>query len=295
MRTVILFSAVILLHLAPTVFGQQCEINFVCFAFDESGSISSSEYEIQRNAILDITKELDSFLMNSVQTQYGAYGWSTSARLVSDFTSLADFITTVSSASRSSGGTNIASGLEACSSAMGSFAGVRILVLLTDGADLFSTDQQLLDLADSIKSDGVRIVTVGIGNGVQAELLEGIASAPEFYISPDDFDGLAGATTEIAEQTCELAGTPSPSASPPEPTNNTCPCSPKPNKTCYTLRPGSTDTCEPVSCTQWSCDEDGTECCKFGEGDIIKSCTDYAGCCSLQPGYKTVLAPGQTC
>ena len=72
------------------------------------------------------------------------------------------------------------------------------IVLVTDGRHEGPADE-VRQIADTIKRDGIAIVTVGLGENVDRALLEEIASDPsQFYYSPDA-EGLEEIYRRIAD------------------------------------------------------------------------------------------------
>lgn len=57
-----------------------------------------------------------------------------------------------------------------------------VIVLCTDGCPTDANEDTILQLASTIKDGGTRIVTVGIGAGVNSDFLRRLASKPEDYL-----------------------------------------------------------------------------------------------------------------
>lgn len=100
-------------------------------------------------------------------------------------------------------GTSIAAGLESSRQAL---AGARsdashILIIITDGQDtsgflrLFGANLQ--GAANNIKAQGIRIITIGLGNDVDANVLRDLASQPSDYYFAPTADKLAEIYSDI--------------------------------------------------------------------------------------------------
>ncbi|PXF46947.1 hypothetical protein BWQ96_03285 [Gracilariopsis chorda] len=110
------------------------------------------------------------------------------------------------------GGTNIQAGLTACYEQVRNGKGSRSIILLTDGQSFGAP------IANQIKSEGISIVTIGIGKNVNADYLKDIASDPaeDFYISAE-FEKLGQKVAEVAATTCVLPDFKAPASNTPAP------------------------------------------------------------------------------
>lgn len=190
----------ILAAASTSAWGQDCNINSVCFAIDMSGSIDGSEYPKEINAVVEISRTIGKL---SAITSYSAHGFASSTSLVSAPTKDLDsgFIPALKSFKRINGGTNIRAGLGACFSTIGAARGERVVVLLTDGNDGGSA----LSEAMKIKNAGVSIVTVGIGNGINVNYLKTLADSPDFFVQAN-FGNLVSKTKLITKAICNSGG-----------------------------------------------------------------------------------------
>ena len=90
----------------------------------------------------------------------------------------------------------------------GGRAGVpKLLILLTDGSqtqDAGAEDPG--DIADELRADGINILVVGIGNGINATELAHIGGGQKNVYSADSFDKLIGAdfVRSIKKDSCEI-------------------------------------------------------------------------------------------
>jgi Mg-chelatase subunit ChlD/sugar lactone lactonase YvrE len=96
-------------------------------------------------------------------------------------------------------GTRIDKGIEAGHGALAApTANNRVLVLLTDGRPSGVTNELVLAEADRAKRSGIIIYTIGLGSDVDAALLRGVASAPDYYFFAPGGDDLERIYTAIA-------------------------------------------------------------------------------------------------
>lgn len=159
----------------PTRFLHSCQC-CVCFALDESGSISSTEWATQVNFVLSLAQLHNSY--NGGRARYSAVAFESSppSTLITDLTSsYAYFALKLNNYVRNSGGTNIGAGLERCQKTLiaNRWCQGRTIVLLTDG---FGSAPPAT--VDAIKTSGTSIITVGIGSSVNFPQLQAIASEP---------------------------------------------------------------------------------------------------------------------
>jgi Mg-chelatase subunit ChlD len=64
-----------------------------------------------------------------------------------------------------------------------------VIILLTDGLPNPVSAEEVVRVADQVKSSGIRVFTIGLGDDVSAELLRQVATTPaNYYQSPDGRD-----------------------------------------------------------------------------------------------------------
>jgi len=85
---------------------------------------------------------------------------------------------------------------------------IKATVILTDGVDNVPRRRTPLTLqnATACKDDGIRLIAVGVTDGVDEDRLRGIASSPSDYYAVDNFDAL----TDIVDSLKSLVCTPAP-------------------------------------------------------------------------------------
>lgn len=189
------------LVLATTVYAEDCNPANICFAMDESGSISSADFTIEKDVVNQMAQD---FAARASSASFSAVGFDNVASVVSNpTTDLALFQSAISNNPQSGGGTASGSALTLCSSLLANSADPRIIVLLTDGRD--NTGIMGVSVSDDIKMDGTMIITIGIGNDVLPGDLQEIASRPEFFIYETDFQALMNDVSNLVDEICEVS------------------------------------------------------------------------------------------
>ena len=203
---------------SPTPFPPGCAIQEICFAMDESGSIGAGNFNLMRDFVNDVADLIDSF---NGMTEYSAVSFDGGQTIVQSPTmSLTDFKNAITTTVYNGGGTNINQGITGCIDQLTtvttptSSSPSRVLVLLSDGQGTATTDAQALANAMTAKANGVNIISVGIGSGVDDTFLTSLAS-PGFY-TPINFPNLMSIVRDITLDTCAVVSsspTPAPSVS----------------------------------------------------------------------------------
>lgn len=172
-----------------------CTVDQICFALDQSGSIDDAEYAQEQAFVVNITKAIQA---RSPNPFFSAYAFDFSSAVIQSSTNDVDgvFIPAINGDRLLFSGTSLEAGLQSCFDEIRSKKGNRVIALVTDGQALNPTD-----LVKQIKGDGISILTVGIGDGVDEVVLKDIASAPNFFFS-STFDKLPAEVVTIAEGAC---------------------------------------------------------------------------------------------
>lgn len=187
-----------------------CPINSVCFAIDHSGSISPPQYVQELKFVGNIATEISK---RSTNTLYSAYGFSSGSFLMQSSTKdlKGEFLPKVLNFKKITGGTKMRQGMQNCFDEIKGNGGNRLIVLITDGSDRSKPDA--LSIAPTIKSTGISIVTVGIGNKIEEQYLKDIASGPGSFIKSDDFSSLLKNVIDVVEHSCKVVSSPKPKPS----------------------------------------------------------------------------------
>ena len=83
----------------------------------------------------------------------------------------------------------------------------KLLILLTDGSQTADTDaEDPGDIADELRSSGIRMLVIGIGSGINQTELNHIAGGDKFSFSAASFEELISSefVKEIVEGSCNL-------------------------------------------------------------------------------------------
>jgi len=180
------------LSLWALAYSQPCTINNICFAIDESGSISDSAFVDETNVVLQVARALDMISkMQGIQTKYAAIDFGASESTVSSLTDVASFEQRVSNnPHRKDPDTLYAPAFERCGSLLSGASGVRAIVLVTDGAPSDTT--AAIVAANALKSmPNTFIITVGVGlTSSRASFLQSLASGPDFFAEASSFSAL---------------------------------------------------------------------------------------------------------
>lgn len=148
---------------------------------DKSGSMGGLKIELAKEAAKAAAELLD------VRDQLGVIAFDGQTRWVCEMHSAADrdYILDRISSLQSGGGTDMAPALAAAYSALEAvMAKLKHVIALTDG---HSAPGNFYDLVTSMRSSGITVSTVGVGDGADTALLERIAAWGEgrYYFTAD--------------------------------------------------------------------------------------------------------------
>jgi len=175
---------------------------------DSSGSIDNNELNVMKDAFKEF---VDAFLPNT-PTEIAVVDFDFTASLLQDYTDNIALIKDAIDSTTSGGNTNWEQALVVAHSVFDNRADKPDLyVFASDGDPNRIGDPSIpvfpsvalaaaVDVANNIKLDGVRIITLGIGNNINIDNLEAISSADAVFES--DFDTLADTLRMIAEELC---------------------------------------------------------------------------------------------
>jgi uncharacterized protein YegL len=177
-------------------------IGNVVLVLDESGSMSSSEWE----EVKDFGSAFISSLGDHVWSRGGGLGivqFGTTARTVLGLTANKNTaLATLAASSQQGGSTCLGCGIRQATSILsGAEAGeARFMVLLTDGANNIETSTFQQDIDNSVAAN-IESFALGVTNEVSTTELEAIASDPDsdhvYLVS--DFGGTTAAVSPIVE------------------------------------------------------------------------------------------------
>ncbi len=194
----------------PTL-SNSCGID-IALVLDSSGSVDSTELGQMKNAF----KSFVNIFLPATPTLFSVTDFDATAKVVQTFTGDISLLNIAINEPISGGATNWEDGLKKAFGTFDPRPGVvhpNLIVFasdgnptvnnqsgattgITDGNDLINA----ITTANTIKTSGTRIITLGIGNNLNIENLEAISSADAVYTS--GFNTLAADLAEIAVELC---------------------------------------------------------------------------------------------
>lgn len=142
----------------------------VCLVIDNSGSMSGSNIEQAKNAAAGFVNSADP------NVSIGLVTFESSANLICSVTESTGTLTRNIYSIGTTGGTNMVSGLTLAVTELENRPGNKIIILLSDGADDYSSAGQMPQMISELKRKGITVYTVGM-DGADAEYLSNIASS----------------------------------------------------------------------------------------------------------------------
>ncbi len=181
----------------------------VAFIIDSSGSIGSTNYQNQKNFVKAVAK---SFGLASAQSQAAMVLFSDSASVKARFgqyATMEEFGRAVDALPYESGWTRIDKGLDVAATDIfpEARAYVKIAVLITDGVQTQAADAKgLKEASEPLRKAGVRVLTVGIGSGVDKNQLRLVTVSDDDILVANDFQDLQLKVGKITSKACERVG-----------------------------------------------------------------------------------------
>jgi uncharacterized protein YegL len=162
----------------------------IMLVIDRSGSMSGSRINSAKSAAKTFVDQ-----MNLSADQAGVASFTSRNRGTLDHELSQDGSAVKSEIDvlRAGGATDIQDGLEIAATELQSTrhisSNAQAIILLSDGVHNASSLSSLLSTADSIKADGIRIITIGLGYYANEQHLKAIASSDtDYYFSPNTSD-----------------------------------------------------------------------------------------------------------
>ena len=188
--------------------GQSCGLD-VALVLDSSGSISTTELTQMKDAF----ESFVSAFLPETPTQFSVTDFDTTASVLQSFTDDTVLINLAINSPTSGGSTNWEDGLLKAQDTLAASRGdvPNLVVFASDGnpnrlgtAGTSATEAEAVQaavlVANDIKTAGTRIITLGIGNDLDAANLEDISSADAVITS--GFDTLAASLATLASELC---------------------------------------------------------------------------------------------
>lgn len=186
---------------------EDCNVDHLCFAMDQSGSIKSIYPDVQQ-----FTADAATAVHNLSPASYSAVGFSNSFEIISAPTSnLNKFVNAVTAPDNVGGSTNMYAGVNQCYDYIENKPGNRVIVLVTDGRD--SKTPSAETLIQSKASSGVYIVSVGIGSGIDENYLKSLSDV-YIPVATSDIDSVAETLSTGICEAPEVSENPTPTKAP---------------------------------------------------------------------------------
>ena len=186
--------------------GQVCDLLDIIFVLDASGSVGSQNFNSLLNFVADLTSDLK---VSPSETHVGVIQYSSSAQLLIELGSISDPVQLedeIRNIAYTAGGTATGTAIELAR--LQGFLNSRrsqgvpsVMMVLTDGHNNVGVAPS--GPAAKAIDDGIRIIAVGIGSGIDISELNSFASGPSsvFQIgsfSKADFDNIIQPLTGAA-------------------------------------------------------------------------------------------------
>lgn len=191
----------------------KCPAAAVCFAVDESGSISKTSFMLQSNVLAGITSVFSTF---APQSMFAGVGFADEAHVFQSLTFNPGMIMDAFLSNKQrTGGSSSGSALLRCGDILKGVPGPKVIVLIADGDD----NKQPIgkDVASMVKAMGIRIVTAGVGD-TASENLKLIASpdtGKEYFTAVSKFPVFSQAIGPIMKHMCSAGAQWTPVPPPP--------------------------------------------------------------------------------
>lgn len=191
----------------------QCPSANVCFAVDESSSISPRYFDKQSNVLSGLTSVFAALAPSSL---YTGVGFADEAHCFQPVTfDVYEMMHSFLHNKQRKGGSSSWSALLKCQYLIGHLPGPKLIVLIADGED--NKTPKGRDVDNQIKEAGIRIITAGVGSD-RSSTLANIASPDdgmEYYTSVASFPVFSQAIGPIIGHMCSASAmwTPTPGPS----------------------------------------------------------------------------------
>lgn len=181
--------------------GESCGLD-IALVLDSSGSIDGTELNTMKDAFEAF---VDAFLP-ATPTEFTVIDFDDNSTVVQDWSSDAATVKTGINVPTSGGGTDWEAGLIEAHEQFANRSNPDLIVFASDGnpTEPGSDTEALhaaIEAANDIKADGIRIITLGIGGGLNTANLEDISSADAVYTAAN-FDDIQAELQAIAGELC---------------------------------------------------------------------------------------------
>merc|ERR1719419_1281879 len=175
----------------------------LAFVVDGSGSIQQNGFDLSREFVSEV---LDRFTVSSSDTRIGIVQFSSSAQTEVTFSegeSAAFVHNALDSMNWMNSGTQTSNGIQHTKDNLFINArpdATKVMIVLTDGA---SGDNSQVG-ANLARAEGITMMSVGVGSGIQLSELQSIADKPEYVFTMNNFDELVAAVGSFSWEVCDI-------------------------------------------------------------------------------------------
>merc|ERR1719510_272734 len=175
----------------------------LAFVVDGSGSIQQNGFDLSREFVSEV---LDRFTVSSSDTRIGIVQFSSSAQTEVTFSegeSAAFVHNALDSMNWMNSGTQTSNGIQHTKDNLFINArpdATKVMIVLTDGA---SGDNSQVG-ANLARAEGITMMSVGVGSGIQFNELQSIADKPEYVFTMNSFDELVAAVGSFSWEVCDI-------------------------------------------------------------------------------------------
>lgn len=154
---------------------KQAHPNDIALLLDRSGSMSGSDIIEAKKACLALVNSMIDFSINRV----GFITFDTHSNILSPLTNDKNKLIREIQDIHVTGSTNMAAAFENADKVLRDSKNSKIVIMVTDGAP--DNASSAVTNANKLKINGIRIITIGVGSGVNSGYLMELASNPEDY------------------------------------------------------------------------------------------------------------------
>ena len=211
-RTCLLIIKCYIFFLALSSYIDICGYPFtdLAFAIDTSNSITEDKFTIQKSAVIMLARR---FRLSRQETHVAVIVYGSNATVeihLNDHTDLESFTNAMGKIRYIGGDTRIDLALSMASSSVFTPSGgardgkSKVLIIIADGNQTSAPDAlPLTEAVAPLKSSGVKIISIGIGNEVDEHELMAISEATEHIYFVKSFDTLFDTITEVGRSLCD--------------------------------------------------------------------------------------------
>ncbi|XP_056010717.1 sushi, von Willebrand factor type A, EGF and pentraxin domain-containing protein 1-like isoform X2 [Ostrea edulis] len=179
----------------------------IVFILDSSGSVGAGNFQTMKKFFNGM---VDGFQIGRNRVRIGSVPYSSSVHntfQLNSYMSKSELKKKISEIPYDSGGTNTADAIKyvriiSFSRSYSRSSVAKIAVIITDGRS--NDKSKTLSEARALRNSGVTIISVGVGDGVDASELRGMASKESYVFDVSTFRALDSIRKKLTETTCEV-------------------------------------------------------------------------------------------